>query len=237
MQQKLVPGIVGISTFVDFVYQCQMQRAAIAKADLGGPINQLRTVTATLDFNELIENLKAGKRQVAEEQVTAAIEILAKAGADFVVVTSGTTSTLTGLARQRVSLPYLDLAESCFKPKPPQAPIGLLATSYSVAGGQFHAAAKRYGAELLVPSADTAKKVDNAIFGTLVYGATAQFAIDIFSAAIDELIAAGAKSVILGNTDLTLVNEELVDASAVPLIDSATAHANAAGRAAVSGEF
>jgi aspartate racemase len=237
MQQKLVPGIVGISTFVDFAYHCQMQRAAVAKANLGGPINQLRTITATLDFNELIKNLKAGNRQVAEEQVAVAVETLAKAGADFIVVTSGTTSTLTGLAKQRVVLPYLDLAESCFKPNVPFAPIGLLATSYSVAGGQFHAAASRHGADLLVPSADTAKKVDDAIFNTLVHGAASQDAIEIFQAAIDELIAVGAKSVILGNTDLTLVQEELVDASAVPLIDSTTVHANAAGRAAVSGEL
>jgi len=237
MQQKLVPGIVGISTYVDFVYHCHMQSAALNAANLGGVINQLRTVTATLDFSELIENLKAGKRETAEEQVAVAVETLAKAGADFVVVTSGTTSTLTTLARQRVSLPYLDLAESCFKPNVPIAPIGLLATSYSVAGGQFHSAAKKYGIDLLVPSADTAKKVDGAIFNALVYGAKPGYAIEIFKSAIDELVSAGAKSVILGNTDLTLAEDELEVESSVPLIDSAIAHARAAGRAAVTGEL
>jgi aspartate racemase len=191
----------------------------------------LRTVTATLDFHLLIENLRAGKRAEAEAQVTEAIETLARAGADFIVVTSGTTSTLTGPARQRIKLPFLDLAAACFKPKPP-SPAGLLATSYTVKAGQFDAAA---GAKLIVPKDKTQQRVDQAIFGDLVRGNPSRASIDIFREALAELASASTKSIILGNTDLTLVAAELQKTSAVPLIDSTTAHARAAARAAISG--
>jgi hypothetical protein len=70
MQQKLVPGIVGISTYVDFAYQKAMQLAAAEAGGADGPINQLRSVVATLDFHLLIENLRAEKRADAEAQVT-----------------------------------------------------------------------------------------------------------------------------------------------------------------------
>jgi aspartate racemase len=232
MQQKLVPGIVGISTYVDFAYQCKMQLAAVEAGGADGPINQLRTVTATLDFHRLIENLRVDKRADAESQVTEAIETLARAGADFIVVTSGTTSTLAGPARERVKLPFLDLAAACFKPKPPAAPVGLLATGYTLKAGQFDAAA---GTKLIVPKDKTMQRVDQAIFGDLVRGNPSRASIDIFREALAELAAAGAKSIILGNTDLTLVCDELKKTSAVPLIDSTTAHARDAARAALTG--
>jgi aspartate racemase len=232
MQQKLVPGIVGISTYVDFAYQKVMQLAAAETGGADGPINQLRTVTATLDFHLLIENLRADRRADAEAQVTEAIETLARAGADFIVVTSGTTSTLTGPARHRVKLPFLDLAAACFKPTPPPAPVGLLATGYTVKAGQFDAAT---GAKTIVPNDKTQQRVDQAIFGDLVRGNPVRVTIDIFREALAELATAGAKSVILGNTDLTLVAAELQKTSALPLIDSTTAHARDAARAAITG--
>lgn len=232
MQQKLVPGIVGISTYVDFAYQKAMQLAAAETGGIDGPINRLRSVVATLDFHLLIENLQAGRRADAEAQVTQAIEALARAGADFVVVTSGTTSTLAGPARERVKLPLLDLAASCFKPQPPAAPIGLLATGYTVKAGQFDDAA---GARMIVPSDQTQQRVDRAIFGDLVRGNPGRTSVDVFREALAELAAAGALSVVLGNTDLTLVAAELQKTSAVPLIDSTTAHAREAARAALSG--
>lgn len=232
MQQKLVPGIVGISTYVDFAYQRAMQLAAAETGGIDGPINRLRSVVATLDFHLLIENLQAGRRADAEAQVTQAIEALARAGADFVVVTSGTTSTLAGPARERVKLPLLDLAASCFKPQLPAAPIGLLATGYTVKAGQFDDAA---GARMIVPSDQTQQRVDRAIFGDLVRGNPGRTSVDVFREALAELAAAGALSVILGNTDLTLVAAELQKTSAVPLIDSTTAHAREAARAALSG--
>jgi aspartate racemase len=232
MQQKLVPGIVGISTYVDFAYQKAMQLAAVEAAGVDGPINRLRSVVATLDFHLLIENLRADKRADAEAQVTEAIETLARARADFIVVTSGTTSTLTGPARERVKLPFLDLATACFKPNPPAAPVGLLATGYTVKAGQFDAAAR---AKMVVPKDKTQQRVDQAIFGDLVRGNPSRASIDIFREALAELASASTKSIILGNTDLTLVAAELQKTSAVPLIDSTTAHARAAARAAISG--
>jgi aspartate/glutamate racemase len=101
-----------------------------------------------------------------------------------------------------------------------------------VKAGQFDAAAR---AKMVVPKDKTQQRVDQAIFGDLVRGNPSRASIDIFREALAELASASTKSIILGNTDLTLVAAELQKTSAVPLIDSTTAHARAAARAAISG--
>lgn len=235
LPQQLIPGVVGISTYVDHVYQLEMQRAAVAAAGTSGPIHQLRTVTVTLDFNLLVRNLQSGARSAAEEQVAAAITSLQAAGADFVVVTSGTTSTLTGRARERVSLPFLDLAAACWRQASPKAPAGLLCTRYAASGGIFQAAAKKAGSDVILLSPQRAASVDQVIFGELIGGSVSTAGLRVFEEAIDELAASGARSIILGNTDLALIADELQKKATVPLIDAARAHARDAAHVALTG--
>jgi aspartate racemase len=232
-----VPGIVGISTWVDFAYQKEMQLAAVRAAGTAtGPINQLRTATVTLDFNLLIANLQAGRKDAAEEQVAAACSALERAGADFLVVTSGTTSTLTGQARERVSIPFLDLADPALQ-EAPSAPVGLLSTGYAARGGIFQAAAERRGANLLLPPPRIFDRLDAAIFGELVRGEVTDDFLSLMREAMVDLARRGAAAIILGNTDMTLAADRLQEAAPVPLIDSARAHARAAAGAAIAGRF
>lgn len=213
-----------------------MQLTARNMAQTAGPINQLRSVTVTLDFNALITNLQAQRREAAEEQVAAACMALHKAGADFIVVTSGTTSTLTGKAKKRVSLPFLNLGDAAWAEVTASGAVGLLATSYAAKGGIFHPGAARRRFPLLVPADATAAKVDESIFGDLVCGRVTEQVMDVLGAALAELVGAGAKAIILGNTDMTQAADALQQRCTVPLIDSAMAHARAAARRALSGQ-
>lgn len=234
LPQRLVPGIVGISTFVDFAYHKEMQQTAVDAANTAGPINRLRALAATLDFALLLAHLQAGRPDEAEEQVARACESLAAGGADFIAVTSGTTSTLTGRARKRVSIPFLDLAEACWQAARPAAPVGLLCTRYAAAGGLFQSAADRHGAALILPAPETAERVDQAIFGELVHGVVSASSLAVLGAAIEELARRGAASIILGNTDMTLAAERLQEIAPLALVDSARAHARWIARAALS---
>jgi len=237
LAQRWVPGIVGISTYVDYAYQREMQRTAVSAAGTDGPINQLRTVTVTLDFHLLVANLQSGRKAAAEEQVAVAAQALQGGGADFIVVTSGTTSTLTARARQKVSIPFVDLAEAAWIDVTPAASVGLLSTTYAAAGGIFQAVAERRGAKLILPQRQTAARVDQAIFDELIRGQISEESVQILRDAIAELVDLGAVSIILGNTDMTLVADQLQKTASVPLIDSARAHARAAARVALDGHL
>jgi aspartate racemase len=222
---------------VDYVYQKEMQLTAVRAASTKGPINQLRTVMVTLDFNMLVANLQAGRKQAAEEQVAVTTDALRAAGADFIVVTSGTTSTLTGRARARGCVPFLDLAEAAWKEVSRAGPVGLLCTSYATAGGIFQASADSRGATLVLPSRSTAHRIDEVIFGELICGEVSETCLRVLQDAIAELVERGAVSIILGNTDMTLAADRLEQLTPAALIDSARAHARAAGRAAVEGHL
>jgi len=233
--QMLLPGIVGISTYVDYVYHLEMQTTARSITGTRGPINQLRTVTATLNFNLLVQNLRAGRKDDAEKQVEAACLALQRAGADFVVVTSGTTSTLVQRARRRITIPFLDLADACWAGGTLSGPVGLLCTKYAAAGGVFQEAAARHRTELLLPRPEIVEQVDDVIFGELVCGDVSEKCLRIFGDAIKELVDRGAATVILGNTDMTLAAKDLQDSTRVPLIDAARLHARSAARSALNG--
>ena len=222
MAQVMVPGVIGISTYVDYAYHREMQLTARRLAGTDGPINQLRVVTATLDFHRLVTNVRAGRWEAAEEQVAEAAVALASGGADFVVVTSGTTSTLTGAARQRVQLAFLDLAESAWQEAGDARSVGLLATQRAAAGGIFQAAAERRGATLLLPRPTLAAEIDSLIFDELVRGEVTEAAVRTLREAVAELADAGAERVILGNTDMTLAVDRMGE-TAVPIIDGACA--------------
>jgi aspartate racemase len=234
MSQVLTPGLVGISTYVDYVYHREIQETATRESGTNGPINQLRVITATLDFRRLVTNLRDGRLEDAEEQVATAAETLAAGGADFLVVTSGTTSTLTTRAREQVSLVFLDLAEAAWQEAGGARRVGVLSTRRAAAGGIFQAAAERRGATLLLPRADVAAQLDDVIFSELIHGRVTQAAVRVLHDTVAELAGAGAETVILGNTDMTLAAGRLVD-TAVPVIDSARAHARASARAALRG--
>ena len=83
-------------------------------------------------------------------------------------------------------------------------------------------------APLLVPSEAAAARMDEAIFGELVCGQVTPNVLAVLGAAAQELVDAGAKTIILGNTDMTQAANELRAACCVPLVDSELAHARAA---------
>lgn len=235
LSQQLVPGVVGISTYVDGVYHRAMQLAAVAAANSNGPINQLRVLTATLDFRELIANLMTGLVDAAERQVAAAVETLEAGGADFVVVTSGTTSTLTRLAHERTSMHFLDLAAAAWGEVADVRTCGVLCTRRATAGGIFQRVADQRGVQLLESTPPVAGHVDEVIFGELVHGEVSESGLRVLQDGINDLVDRGAEIVILGNTDMTLALAELTASTQVPLVDSATAHARAAAHAALHG--
>lgn len=115
--------------------------------------------------------------------------------------------------------------------------VGVLCTRYAAAGGIFQTAAVQRRTELIWPSADMAEQVDRVIFGDLIRGDVSHACIEVFGLAVEQLRAAGAEAIILGNTDMTLAAESLQNKSEIPLVDAARAHARDAARAACSGSL
>lgn len=90
---------------------------------------------------------------------------------------------------------------------------------------------------ILVLSDQLAEQVDAIIFGELVLGKVSEVGIDVLVEAIGELAAQGARSIILGNTDMTLAAAALGARTDLAIVDAALAHARAGTHAALTGEI
>ena len=75
------------------------------------------------------------------------------------------------------------------------------------------------------------------IFDDLIRGDVSDACIEVFGLAVEQLHAAGAQAIILGNTDMTLAAQDLRKKAAIPLIDAALAHARDAADAALRGSL
>jgi aspartate racemase len=237
--QQATPGIVGISTYVDHLYQLEMQQTAAATMGSSGPINRLRSITVTLDFAALVARLAAGDVSAAEQQVTEAARAIHAGGADFLVVTSGTTSTLAAPAQAELGLPILELADAACSAFASLGGTvaGLLSTRRAASAGRFPSAAEVHGVQLVPLSPRAAEAVDSAIFSDLVYGRMPAGCADVLRDAMAELASEGADAIIVGNTDMSLWIDSLQDGSPVTLVDAARAHARAAATAALTGRI
>jgi aspartate racemase len=235
--QKWVPGIVGISLYVDHVYYREIHSAAMDKGGNDKELNRLRTVLCTLDFNELVRNLLNGQRKEAQLQVISTALQVEAAGADFLVITSGTGTTLLSEMSQRISIPVLDLVGvACRQLSNSNARrVGLLSTSQTLAGGLFQKQGAEYGISVIAPRPETMAAVDDVIFRELIFGAVSESALQCLGAAVREFEEMNVDSVILGCTDLTLLAETIANSAGIPLLDVARLHAATAGRVALAG--
>ena len=111
--QRLIPGLVGMATAANAVYLRALQAADAAARQVDGALlNRLKVVMFELDFAQFVENVRLQQWPACEHQIASAAHSLKAAGADFLVITSNTGSTLVGRAREETGLPVLDIVEA-----------------------------------------------------------------------------------------------------------------------------
>lgn len=202
----------------------------------GRCLNRLRTVLYEIDFTSFVENVKSGDWERASQHISEAAVALKAAGADFLVVTSNTGSSLASEAVTQTALPALDIVQEGiaevvrlgFKRA------GLLSTIRTDTARGYHTAGQQHNIDILSPDRQTAQRIQQLIFDELIFGecsaAASQVALDAITSFSDQ----GADCVILGCTDFVHLLPALGQAC-LPLIDSTTLHARATARAALRG--
>lgn len=151
------------------------------------------------------------------------IELLEKAGADFVVIPCITAHYFLPEILPRVKIPLVSLLEetSTFIQKnfPGLGRVGLLASSGTLAARLFPETLGQTGVVVLEPHPDEQKKVMEAIFGKkgIKAGYTSVAPRKILKEIAIKLIARGAEAIIAGCTEvpLSLREKDLP----VPLLD------------------
>lgn len=154
---------------------------------------------------------------------------LKRAGADFFLLACNTVHAADDYIVKNVDLPMLHIVDAaaqqvlkgCF------STVGLLGSRYTMTGTYFVGRLKeKYTLDVLVAEGQHEENVHTALFQELAKNIFLPETRDKFKAAIADLVSRGAQAIILGCTEFgMLVTQE---DSAVPIIDTSIAHAEAA---------
>lgn len=148
----------------------------------------------------------------------AAAKGLEGSGADFIVIPCNTAHHWLPQLRQAVSIPFVDMiretVHAVCSNDPPITMVGLLATTGTISTGLYQQALEEKGISIAIPAAEEQDEVMDSIKRIKAgqHGVRGQL-IPI----VNRLIALGAKGLILGCTELSLVISE--DDITSPLFD------------------
>lgn len=197
-------------------------------ARLGG-FHSADLLLDSVDFAEIEGMQAAADWDGATALLGSRARALAEAGAEFLVLATNTMHLVADGIEHAAGIPLLHIADptGAALVAAGHRRVGLLGTRFTMER-DFYAERlrERFGLEVFVPDAADRDTVHRVIYDELVHGAVTESSRDEYRAVIDRLVVAGADSVILGCTEITL----LVGAadSPVPVFDTTALHAAAA---------
>jgi aspartate racemase len=146
-------------------------------------------------------------------------------GADVIVIPCNTAHAFVEKIQPHLNVPILNMLSEVKThiqhSLPGVSRVGLLATSGTVASGVYHEAFLGSGLDLLVPDESVQKRVMAAIYGDegVKAGYTSGRCSEDLAAAIAYMVDKGAQAVILGCTELPLIELPAAVRTVLPLVD------------------
>ncbi|KAJ5629327.1 aspartate racemase [Penicillium herquei] len=154
---------------------------------------------------------------------------LKAAGADFFLLACNTVHTADEYIINSSKLPMLHIVDAAATKVVQRGykTVGLLGSRYTMTGTYFVGRLKdKYSLNVLVAEGEHEKNVHNALYQELAKNIFLPETRAKFKAAIEDLVARGAETIILGCTEFGMLVKQ--EDSTVPIIDTSYAHAEAA---------
>lgn len=219
---KCIGLIGGMSWESTAVYYNQINQAV--RHQLGG-LHSGHILMESLDFAAIVALQKAGKWDEAAAVLGASAAHLAKGGADCVLICTNTMHLVAGEVSAMSPVPLIDIIDvtgGALKRAGMHRPL-LLATRYSMEHGFYHGRMlAAHGIDPMVPDAGGRDAMHRIIFEELCRGIVREQSRQEVLAIIDQGIANGADSVILGCTEICMLIDQ--SHSALPVFDSTAIH-------------
>jgi aspartate racemase len=159
-------------------------------------------------------------------------EVLARAGADFLICPDNTLHQALPLLLPRSPLPWLHIAEevACEAKRRGFRRVGLTGTKFLVDGPVYPPKFAEAGIELCLPTPEAREAINRIIFEELVYGIFLPESLAYFQQVIEVFKNQGCQAVALSCTEIPLLVNDAN--SPLPTLDSTRLLARAALRKA-----
>lgn len=194
---------------------------------LGG-LHSARLALYSVDFAEIERLQMQGDWDEAGRQLGQAAAALQRAGAQAIVICTNTMHKVAAAVETDSGLPLLHIADATAVRirAAGLARIGLLGTRFTMEQDFYRARLESHGLDVIVPDAAQRDDVHRVIYEELCLGEIREDSRQRYRAVMADLVARGAKGIILGCTEIGL----LVGAAdtTVPTFDTTRIHAEAA---------
>lgn len=190
---------------------------------LGGH-HSAKILLSSVDFGRFVELKEKGDWDTQGLLLSAEAVALEKAGADFIVLATNTMHKMADKIEAAISIPFLHLADATADKILEQGvdKIGLLGTRYTMELDFYKGRLESRGLEVIVPDGESRKIVNDIIYDELCHGKVIETSRRAYRNVITQLIDQGAKGVIMGCTEITMLIDQ--SDSVVPLFDTTRIH-------------
>jgi D-aspartate ligase len=134
---------------------------------------------------------------------------LEQMGANFIVIPCNTVHAFYKQIKGKVNIPIINIIEEtilyALKENPELKKVGLLATKATVEHHLYEKVMNKYGIKCILPTEEEQVKVDELIYDGIKAGK--EIDIESFHQIIDSLVAQGVEKIILGCTELSIINK------------------------------
>ncbi len=198
------------------------------KARLGG-YHSADCLMYSVNFHDVETRQMSGAWDELGDMMASAAQRLERGGADCIVLATNTMHKLTEHIEAAVDTPFLHIADATAQRIQAAGitDIGLLGTRFTMED-DFYAGRLRdkFGLNVIVPDDAGRTRVHDVIYDELVLGTVNASSQADYVAIIGQMAAQGARGVILGCTEITLLVQQAH--SPLPVFDTTRIHAEAA---------
>jgi aspartate racemase len=217
-----IVGGVGPESTIDY-YRFILERYRNVTKDVHNP----RLLIHSVDVNTLLEFMKANRLADVTEYLLAAVEVLARGGADFAAIAANTPHIVFDEVQARSPLPLVSIVEATRDAARERGlrRLGLLGTRFTMQARFYPEVFARTGLEIVVPTPAEQDVVHDIYLGELLQGTFLAATKDLVLALVDRMAAEnGIDAVILGGTELPLLLR-MEAHHGIPFIDTTQVHA------------
>ncbi len=177
----------------------------------------------SLKFDDYI-----GKHYKMIPGAKAAIEALARAGADFVVAACNSIHVIYDELAPQLPIPWISIVEAAAEKIQAESlrKVALLGTVYTMSADFYPKGLAKYSIETITPDSDAQQKINEIIYGELVRAEVKDESREFVLKVIDELKQHGAEGIVLGCTELPFLITQ--DHTPLPVFDTTAIHAQKA---------
>ncbi len=217
-------GLIGGMSWESTLIYYRLMNQGVAQR-LGGH-HSAALLLASVDFADIEACQAAGEWHRAGELLADTARRLESAGADFLILCTNTMHKVAPAIEAAVSIPLLHIVAPTIAAcrATGHRRVGLLGTRFTMEDDFYRVEFERAGIDVIVPPANERDLLHRIIFDELVHGTVARASVGQVEHIIDTLQRRGADAVVLGCTELGLLDCR----AKVQLLDTTVLHAQAA---------